>query len=435
MRARPARRSASRAAGAAISPIIHAAPKNFLSRNPSFCISALRRYTQSDFIALVERHGIAYHEKTLGQLFCDGSSRQIVDMLVTGSARPAGTAPVGTAVEGIEQDRGRIPLTLSTARSQCAASWSPCGGKSIPKMGATGLGYDIAPQFGLRVTETRPPRAADPGAATCWRSSAPLAGVAVERGRRRQDEFAEAMLFTHRGSERPRDPADLVLLARGRGDRPRHAARTDLFEACAGPRGKRPAGAADGARRCTCPSASRRSSPRIPASPATSRISPTRLRGVAQAVNDWRFKPAGSEGYRTAEVTLGGVDTARSIPPPWRRGRCRASISSARWWTSPAGSAATISNGPGRRGGAPGRLFEGQSPLPSPLRGRGRGGGGTTGERTKVSCRYCSLALPRIRCSFDLPTPTLNPSPQGGGKRRQRFSPSAMMRAPRDEVR
>src|SRR6478735_5330886 len=135
---------------------LHASPKNFLSDNPSFCISALRRYTQTDFIALIERHGIAYHEKTLGQLFCDGSSRQVVDLLVNGIRETGGELRLSTSVEDIEKIAGGFSLTLSSGPVECASLVVACGGKSIPKMGATGLGYDIAARFGLRVTETRP---------------------------------------------------------------------------------------------------------------------------------------------------------------------------------------------------------------------------------------------------------------------------------------
>jgi predicted flavoprotein YhiN len=147
----PARRSASPAAAAATSPTSTPAPANFLSQNPQFCISALRRYTQRDFIALVERYGIAYHEKTLGQLFCDGSAKQIIEMLLTemqdNGRRRCGCRP---SRRGRRQGpaKGGAWL-LPTGRLTCKSLVVACGGKSIPKMGATGLGYEIAQQFGL----------------------------------------------------------------------------------------------------------------------------------------------------------------------------------------------------------------------------------------------------------------------------------------------
>ncbi|MET0169359.1 MAG: FAD-dependent oxidoreductase, partial [Aliihoeflea sp.] len=133
------------------------AARNFLSANPHFAKSALGRYTQHDFIALVESHGIAWHEKTLGQLFCDGSSKEIVAMLLAELERGACELRLRTTLERIEHRDGAFQLTLGgdgAGHIACRNFVVACGGKSIPKMGATGLGYKIADQFGLGVTET-----------------------------------------------------------------------------------------------------------------------------------------------------------------------------------------------------------------------------------------------------------------------------------------
>ena len=144
-RGRRARRSASPAAAAATSPISTPRPKQFLSANPHFCISALQPLHAADFIALVERHGIAWHEKTLGQLFCDGSATQIVDMLLDEMAEAGGPATGRHASSDVEQDRRRLSaVACRPGRVGCASLVVATGGKSIPKMGATGFGYELA---------------------------------------------------------------------------------------------------------------------------------------------------------------------------------------------------------------------------------------------------------------------------------------------------
>ena len=304
---------------------IHASPKNFLSGNPHFCISALSRYTQRDFIALVERHRIVYHEKTLGQLFCDGSARQIIDMLVSEMQGRGVELVLSTAVEDVRKTVEGFVLTLSTGTVTCQSLVVACGGKSIPKMGATGFGYELAERFGLAVAETRPALVPLTFDAKTLERLAPLAGNAVDAevacGRTR---FSEAMLFTHRGVSGPSilqissywregdeiriamlpgvDVADLVRTARrGNG---RQAVQTVL---------------ANHLPKRLAQSIAERTG--IDGNLAD--LSDAQIKIVDAAVNDWRIKPAGSEGYRTAEVTLGGVDTngldqktmqAKSVP-------------------------------------------------------------------------------------------------------------------------
>ncbi|NBJ11228.1 BaiN/RdsA family NAD(P)/FAD-dependent oxidoreductase [Microvirga arsenatis] len=290
---------------------LHAAPANYISQNPSFCISALRRYTQADFIALVERYRIAYHEKTLGQLFCDGSSKQIVDLLLAEMRQAQAELRLSTSVRSVERTSEGFALQLSQGAVQCRSLVVATGGKSIPKMGATGFGYDLAEQFGLKVVETRPalvPLTLEP---TMLARLAPLAGVAVDAvaacGRTR---FSEALLFTHRGLSGPailqissywREGGEIELsLLPG----------VDLFEELRAARAQNGRQALQTALAAFLPKRLAQLVAETEKGPAhLADYSDKRLRAVADAVNRWRFKPAGSEGYRTAEVTLGGVDT------------------------------------------------------------------------------------------------------------------------------
>ncbi|ESY19605.1 MULTISPECIES: NAD(P)/FAD-dependent oxidoreductase [unclassified Mesorhizobium] len=304
---------------------IHASPKNFISGNPHFCISALSRYTQGDFIALVERHGIAYHEKTLGQLFCDGSARLIIDMLVSEMQDGGVELALSTEMRNVSKAADGFVLTLSTGSVACNSLVVACGGKSIPKMGASGFGYELAAQFGLAVVETRPALVPLTFDARTLERLAPLAGNAVDAevacGK---TWFSEAMLFTHRGLSGPsilqissywregdeiriamlpgRDVAELLRAAR------RVNGRQAVQTVLANHLPKRLAQAV---------------AERSGIDGNLADLTDLQMKTVEAAVNDWRIKPAGSEGYRTAEVTLGGVDTngldqktmqAKSVP-------------------------------------------------------------------------------------------------------------------------
>jgi len=304
---------------------IHASPKNFLSGNPHFCISALTRYTQRDFIALVERHGIAYHEKTLGQLFCNGSARLIIDMLVQDMQDQGVELALSTEVRGVDKTDEGFVLALSTGTVACRSLVVACGGKSIPKMGATGFGYELAARFGVPVAETRPALVPLTFDARTLERLAPLAGNAVDAeiacGKTR---FSEAMLFTHRGLS---GPSILQISSYWReGDEIRIAMLpgVDVAELL------RAARRVNGRQAVQTVLASHL--PKRLAQAVAERsgidgnladLSDLQMKTVEAAVNDWRIKPAGSEGYRTAEVTLGGVDTnaldqktmqAKSVP-------------------------------------------------------------------------------------------------------------------------
>ncbi|MGO4525261.1 NAD(P)/FAD-dependent oxidoreductase [Microvirga sp. 2MCAF35] len=290
---------------------LNAAPANFISQNPSFAISALRRYTQRDFIALVERYGIAYHEKTLGQLFCDGSSKQIIDLLLNEMRQANVELRLSTSVESVEKTSEGFALKLSQGMVQCRSVVVATGGKSIPKMGATGFGYDLAQQFGLKIIETRPalvPLTLEP---TMLERLTPLAGVSVDAvASCRKTSFAEAMLFTHRGLSGPAilqissywregDEIELALLP-----------GVNLFEELRAARAQNGRQALQTALSAFLPKRLAQLVADAEKGPANlADHSDKRLRAIDEAVNRWRFKPAGSEGYRTAEVTLGGVDT------------------------------------------------------------------------------------------------------------------------------
>ncbi|MBV9511262.1 MAG: aminoacetone oxidase family FAD-binding enzyme, partial [Caulobacteraceae bacterium] len=300
-------------------------PEAFLSQNPRFCLSALSRYTPADFIALLARHGVAWHEKTLGQLFCDGSARQIVDLLTLEMRKAGAELRLGQAAEAVEPAPGGFSLTAGGRPLTCQSLVVATGGKSIPKMGATGFAYDLARRFGLAVTETRPalvPLTLETGQLA---RLAPLAGVsAPARVTCGKTAFEEALLFTHRGLSGPailqissywREGQEIVLDLSG---------GEDLYEAL------RRARAENG--RQTLAGFLGERLPKRPTQliaesvQATGPLAGTAdavLRRAAEGVCAWRIKPVGSEGYRTAEVTLGGVDTrgldqrtlvARTVP-------------------------------------------------------------------------------------------------------------------------
>ncbi len=290
---------------------VNAGPANFISQNPSFAISALRRYTQRDFIALVERYGIAYHEKTLGQLFCDGSSKQIVDLLLNEMRQAHVELRLSTAVQSVEKTPEGFSLRLSQGAVQCRSLVVASGGKSIPKMGATGFGYDLAQQFGLKIVETRPalvPLTLEP---TLLERLTPLAGVAVDAvAACGKTQFAEALLFTHRGLSGPSILQISSYWREGNEITLSMLPGVSLFEELRAARAQNGRQALQTALSAFLPKRLAHLIAESEKGPANlADYSDKRLRAVEEAVNRWRFKPAGSEGYRTAEVTLGGVDT------------------------------------------------------------------------------------------------------------------------------
>jgi len=291
---------------------LHTAPANFLSENPRFCISALRRYTPADFIALVRRHGIAFHEKTLGQLFCDGSARQIIDMLLAEMAQGGAELRLQTAITTIEGEGEGFRLQTTGGPVACQSLVIATGGKSIPKMGATGFGYDIARQFGLRVTETRPALVPLTFDVSLLERTALLSGLAVDPAQvsAGKTRFEEALLFTHRGLSGPAILQASSYWREGQEIEVRLAPGVDLYAELRAARASRPKAvpATILAERLPKRLAQFIAETHAPMGNMADQSDKV-LRALDQTVNAWRVKPVGSEGYRTAEVTLGGVDT------------------------------------------------------------------------------------------------------------------------------
>ncbi|PZO03549.1 MAG: aminoacetone oxidase family FAD-binding enzyme [Hyphomicrobiales bacterium] len=289
--------------------------RNFLSNNPHFAKSALGRYTQHDFVALVEKHGIAYHEKTLGQLFCDHSAKDIIAMLLGEMAGVACQLRLNTTLDSIERVDDGLAVTLGgegAGKVLCRHFVVASGGKSIPKMGASSIGYQIAGQFGLAVTETRPalvPLTFGEEALAGFRE---IAGVAADaRVSCGKASFDEAVLFTHRGLS---GPAILQISSYWREKEPIKIAFLPAQDVFAALRTSRQ----DNGRRNIANTLGDLLPKRLAAylsdvhgwAGPIADASDKKLAAIASTVQGWDIVPIGSEGYRTAEVTLGGVDTS-----------------------------------------------------------------------------------------------------------------------------
>ena len=261
---------------------VHASAKQFLSQNPHFCISALKRFTARDFIKRVDARGIAYHEKTLGQLFCDGSAQQIIDMLTDDMAAAGVEMRLETQVFDIAKTGSGFHVRLSSGPVECQSLVIATGGKSIPKMGATSFGYRVAEQFGLAVTETRPalvpltfePHMLDRG----------LSGPSI----------LQVSSFWREGDEISINAAPshdiFAMLREARREQGKQEPQTILSHVL-------PKGVAQFI------------STQANVSGRIADLSDKKMQSIADAVHRWDIKPSGSEGYRTAEVTLGGVST------------------------------------------------------------------------------------------------------------------------------
>ncbi|SHJ79391.1 hypothetical protein SAMN04488012_12110 [Palleronia salina] len=290
-------------------------PEAFLSGNPHFAKSALSRYTQWDFLDLVQRHGIPWHEKTLGQLFCDRSARDIIDMLRTEMERAGAELWLRTEIGEVSHDGTQFRLQVEReGRRQtitCDRLVLATGGLSIPKMGASGLAYRLARQFGLPVTETRP------GLVPFTFSGAPLealkalAGVSTPaRVRADGPAFDEALLFTHRGLSGPAVLQASSYWREGQSvtiDLDPDGAVLPALRAARGTEGRRGPATVLGRHL-----PARLAQAVLEDAPLPARLgdcSDRDLDVLAARLSDWRVTPAGTEGYRTAEVTLGGIDT------------------------------------------------------------------------------------------------------------------------------
>jgi predicted Rossmann fold flavoprotein len=282
--------------------------KNFISANPHFAKSALARYTPADFVALVERHRIRYHEKTLGQLFCDESSRQIIEMLLEecGAAR----VDVRTNCRVASVNKGEL-FRLETNRGvfECESLVVATGGLSIPKLGATDFGYRLARQFGLKIINPEPalvPLTLAPGDLEAFKT---LSGVSVAAAVSAGGaEFAENILFTHRGLSGPAVLQISSYWTRGESVSidllPGLDAR-ELLESNRDSAAELSNVLARLLPRRFAQSWAELYAPRGP----LRNVPAHELKAVAERLNDWRVEPAGTEGFRKAEVTRGGVST------------------------------------------------------------------------------------------------------------------------------
>jgi predicted Rossmann fold flavoprotein len=284
----------------------------FLSANLQFARSALSRYRPADFIALIERHGVAWHEKTLGQLFCDGSAKAIIDLLLAEMRAARVELHLSHPVDTLERAGEGFELSFSTRRVVCRSVVIATGGKSIPKMGATGYGYDLARRFGVAVIEPRPALVPLTFEIGLLERLKPLAGVSVDaRVSAGKARFEEAMLFTHRGLSGPAVLQASSYWREGEAIEVDMAPGADVLAAL---KAARQANGRQGAATALAEHVPKRLADLLveqaglggPIADASDK----RLAALAEAVNRWRVKPVGSEGYRTAEVTLGGIDTA-----------------------------------------------------------------------------------------------------------------------------
>lgn len=293
---------------------LHCAPERYISQNPHFCKSALARYSQHDFIALVKAHGITWHEKTLGQLFCDGKSQAIIDMLLNECAKASVTIRLQTTIETVEKkEDGAFIIRTSKGPFTAPKLVIATGGPSIPKMGSSDFAYRIARQFGIKViapVAALVPLTFTDDILTLAKelSGATVDPVIVTSPRAR---FREALLFTHRGLSGPAilqissywEPGEKItvnlypdtdffaFLKTARTDNAKKKPSTILSTLLP--------------QRLAQAIVQRTTGDALP----LGGLSDTQLRTLADHVNHWHTRPNGTEGYRTAEVTRGGIDT------------------------------------------------------------------------------------------------------------------------------
>ena len=300
---------------------IGAGPANFLSQNPHFCRSALSRYTAQDFLALVKKHRIAWHEKHKGQLFCDDSSEQIIQMLRAECNLGEVSWRMPCKVGAIDNTGTGFLVSAEGGDIECDSLVIATGGLSIPKIGATDLGYRVARQFDLQIVEPRPGLVPLPFDGPSWEAFVPLAGIALEvevstgggkgKGKAKGGHFREDLLFTHRGLSgpailqissywQPGTPIVLDLLPEMDVAEELIGMKTTVRKQLGNVLAQwLPARLADGLLVANgfAPDA------------RLADMADAKLRKLGDAINRWAIVPTGSEGYKKAEVTLGGVDT------------------------------------------------------------------------------------------------------------------------------
>jgi predicted Rossmann fold flavoprotein len=299
---------------------INTTPANFLSQNPHFCKSALSRYTPQDFLALIKKHRIGHHEKHRGQLFCNDSSEQIIAMLKAECADGDVHWRMPCKIEAVEQFDDNFLISTDTGDIEATSVVIATGGLSIPKIGATDFGYKMAEQFGLKVVETRPGLVPLTFDGPSWEAFAPLSGIALEvevetgsgKGKGAvKGKFREDLLFTHRGLS---GPAILQISSYWQPGTPiivNLLPDMDVAEELISTKGtqKKQLGNVLGQWLPARLVESLVLANGLALDARLADLQDARLRKLGDAINRWAIVPTGSEGYRKAEVTLGGVDT------------------------------------------------------------------------------------------------------------------------------
>jgi len=290
---------------------IHSGSANFLSGNRHFCKSALAGYTPHDFLNLVESYGIAWHEKKLGQLFCDDSAKQIIAMLLEECAKAGNEVRLRTSIIDVSREESGFSVGTEAGKFEAHAVVVACGGPSIPKMAATGYGYKLAEQFGLSVVEPRAGLVPLTFTDALKEPLQALSGVSVDAVvRHGKTAFEEALLFTHRGLSGPAvlqissfwQPGDTIRIDLSPG--------TDVLNTLKSVRQQAPKQSPAAALSRCVPARVAGFLTEAVTQVRIADMSDKALGAVAEATSNWTVKPAGTEGFRTAEVTLGGVDTA-----------------------------------------------------------------------------------------------------------------------------
>lgn len=291
---------------------MYAGPENFLSQNKHFCKSALSRYTQWDFIGLVQQHGIAFHEKTLGQLFCDDSAKDIVEMLLREAKAANVQIALQQSITGVSFADGQYTVTTAELNRQCQSLIVASGGLSLPNLGATAFGFQLAEQFGLKVLPLRAalvPLTWQPSDKAVFEE---ISGVALPVTAQANDTlFPEDMLFTHRGLSGPAilqissywQPGDEVIV--------NMSPQTDLAAFLAEQQQAHPEQEVKTALAKLLPKrlVEKLIELQVFTNQPLKALNPKTTKQIADSLHGYIFKPNGTEGYRTAEVTIGGVDT------------------------------------------------------------------------------------------------------------------------------
>jgi hypothetical protein len=284
---------------------------NFLSQNPSFCISALKRFGTQDFLNLIHKHNISYHEKTLGQLFCDGSSQQIIDMLLDECKQGGVEILLETKIENVQKDADNFSIKAIQEIFKCKSLVIATGGLSIPKMGATDFGYKIAKQFGLKITPPTPALVPLTLSEEMLQHTRSLSGVSLEVVVAcNKRKFKEGLLFTHKGLSGPAILQISSYWQAGQEIVVNFAPDKDVFSWLVEERKTKPKQEIQNVLTTILPkSLVLFIMQQTKISGNLADLSNEKLKQIANKINSWKITPNGTEGFAKAEVTKGGVST------------------------------------------------------------------------------------------------------------------------------